>query len=204
MLGPRGTTWRVVMGCLFFLAALVSPGWAADHGPSLSLFGGGRPFLLAASAETPMEAQLLGEKQPGKTVQPFSALEDLTPSFHVDREGAAVLKLPKNFELRISFLYGGEPGAQPVERPVQSHLLFKYSMEYSLLPNLQVGLSGFFYQPVVDHMYFQRRYGDRVLGLGPGLRYDLGSWSFTFQSQIDTGGRERRELQNWFRLRYAF
>jgi hypothetical protein len=58
---------------------------------------------------------------------------------------------------------------------------------------------------VADSRYFQRRYGDVTMGLGPGVRYDLGRWSLTLQSQYGTKSRDQKEgLQNWFRVWYAF
>jgi hypothetical protein len=47
-------------------------------------------------------------------------------------------------------------------------------------------------------------FGGRVMGLGPGLKYDLGRWSFVMKSQVETGARDRTDLQNWFRAWYAF
>ena len=44
------------------------------------------------------------------------------------------------------------------------------------------------------------------MGLGPGIKYDLGRWSFLVKSQMETGNRDQRAdgLQNWFRVWYAF
>jgi hypothetical protein len=115
------------------------------------------------------------------------------------------MQLLQNVQVRITFLYGGEGPAGGVERPAEPNLLFKSSLDYSLLPNLQVGLSGFLYHSAADGRYFQRRYGDVILGMGPGIRYDLGRWSLTLQSQYGSGGRDHKEgLQNWFRVWYAF
>jgi hypothetical protein len=147
-----------------------------------------------------MEAQMLGEKPSRPPVS------EVLPIHGSQRpEGEATIKLPGNLELRISFLYDGRRSSMFPERPVQSHLLFRSSVEYRLLPNLQVGLSSFLYQTPADSQLFQRRYGSMVLGWGPGIKYDLGRWSFTLRSQLETGSRERGEnLQNWFRVWYAF
>ncbi|MBW1990560.1 MAG: hypothetical protein JRI59_00220 [Deltaproteobacteria bacterium] len=108
-------------------------------------------------------------------------------------------------ELRISFLYHKDQTTLNPPRPIRSYLLFKYSMDYALLPNLRVGLSGFLYHPPEEGLYFRQRYGDTVVGFGPGIKYDLGRWSFTFQSQLNSGSQTRREgFQNWFRVWYAF
>lgn len=210
MLGHRGKTWRRA-ACLL-LTVLLAPALAWAGGGSFSLAPAqfGQPLFSTVSAESSLEAQLLGERPPaapGTTLfRPEAALSELLPGISLqERDGTAVLKLPKNFEMNISFLYGGEGPAAAVERPAELPLLFKSSLDYSLLPNLQVGLSGFLYHSAGDSRYFQRRYGDVILGMGPGIRYDLGRWSLTFQSQYGTGGRDQKEgLQNWFRVWYAF
>jgi len=41
--------------------------------------------------------------------------------------------------------------------------------------------------------------------VGPGLKYDLGRWSFIIKTQMETGDRDRGDnLQNWLRVWYAF
>jgi len=203
MLGPWGKAWRAV----WMLLLLSLPGWpaAGAERPSAAWL----PPLRLISGESPLEAQIMGDRPaPGpQAFRPDSALSPLLPGISLqEREGGAVLKLSQNFEMSISFLYSGEgTPAAPRERPGESPLLFKSSLDYSLLPNLQVGLSGFLYHGAVDTRYFQRRYGDVILGLGPGIRYDLGRWSLTLQSQYGTGSRNQKEgLQNWFRVWYAF
>jgi hypothetical protein len=45
------------------------------------------------------------------------------------------------------------------------------------------------------------------MGIGPELKYDLGRWSFLLKSQIEAGNRDQnqnKDLQNWFRVWYAF
>lgn len=206
MPGFRGTTWqRVLLGLLMGVLAWV-PATARGGGLDgpLSL-----PFL-AVVAQSPLEAQMVGEK-PLTPLVPSPLLTDLAdlspgPKFQSDPQGAT-LRLPQNF--RVSFLYHRDAGALSPggagERPVQSPLLFRYSMDYLLLPNLQVGLSGFLYQPPGDILSLQRRYSHLTLGWGPGIKYDLGRWSFTFRSQLESGRPEGgQDLQNWFRVWYAF
>ncbi|MDD3582365.1 MAG: transporter [Desulfobacca sp.] len=122
-------------------------------------------------------------------------------------EASATLKLPHDVELRVSFLYDLTPPVQRTGRSVRSYLLFKYSMDYQIMPNLQVGLSGYLYQQrSSDFLTFKGPHFDEsALGLGPGVKYDLGRWSFLFQSQVETGSRDRDEgINNWFRVWYAF
>ena len=122
-------------------------------------------------------------------------------------EASATLKLPHDVELRVSFLYDLTPPTQRTGRSVRSYLLFKYSMDYQFMPNLQVGLSGYLYQQrSSDFLTFKGPQVDKsALGLGPGVKYDLGRWSFLFQSQVETGSRDRDEgINNWFRVWYVF
>lgn len=207
MLGQRGTTWLVAIFWLFCL--VLTPGLSNATASSNSWPTWIAP-LSAQDPQSPMEAQLLGDKPFSKDSQLLwtgkSPLAELLPGLMESPDERTTLKFPHNVELRISFLYNGDKAALSQDRPVDSHLLFKYSMDYALLPNLRVGLSGFLYHPKnEDGSYFQRRFGDMVMGFGSGIKYDLGRWSFTFQSQMDTGNREGKEgFQNWFRVWYAF
>ena len=44
------------------------------------------------------------------------------------------------------------------------------------------------------------------MGLGPGLKYDLGRWSFLMKTQLETGNRDQRAdgMQSSVRVWYAF
>jgi hypothetical protein len=194
--GYKGITRLALFLVVASFAFLPQPGRAADQ--SLFSWGTRHLPLLAVEAKNPLEAQMLGEKPfqalpswPGKALFGASLAEQGT-----------TLRLPSNLELRISFLYDREHQAFTPERPINSYLLFKYSMDYRLLPNLQVGLNGFLYRPASDSLAYQQRFG-HLMGLGPGIKYDLGRWSFTFKSQLATGDRGEG-LENWFRVWYAF
>ena len=63
----------------------------------------------------------------------------------LDREKSTVLRLPQNLELNISFLYRRDPSA--LDPRGHSDLLYNYSLNYRLMPNLQVGLNGYLYHP---------------------------------------------------------
>jgi hypothetical protein len=199
MWGPRGITCLVWLICLAILALTPLPGLAEPNW---------RLPLKWVEAQTPLEAQMLGEKpfqaDPSQLQPGASFLLGASPLV-LDRDGGATIRLPRNLELRISFLYDAEQTPLQAQRPIHSHLLFKYAMDYRLLPNLQVGLSGFLYHPQADTLALQRRFGGMVMGWGPGIKYDLGRWSFAFKSQLSTGSQERSEgLENWFRVWYAF
>lgn len=187
----------------FGLVLAVTP-VAGAAGPDLSYL-----FLPASSRgmETPLEAQILSDTPRETPRNPYElALRELIDDPTRREQEGPLLTLPRNVKVRISFRYGGEtPTGEAHRQPGGQPLLVKSSFDYALFPNLQVGLSGFLYHGATDSRYFQRRYGDVVMGLGPGLRYDLGRWSFTLQSQYGTKGRDQKEgLQNWFRVWYAF
>jgi hypothetical protein len=187
---------------LFCLVLMPGAGWTAatpatnwDWPPSSP-----HPSLQMA-AQGPLEAQILADQSsPARTFQLWSA----RPLFGL-KQDADTLRLPGNLEVRVSFLYHREHAFFTPDRPIQSHLLFQYSMDYGVLPNLQVGLRGFFYHPQSEDPALQKRYGSLALGWGPGVKYDLGRWSFTFSSQLNPGyGEQPKDLQNWFRVWYAF
>jgi hypothetical protein len=146
-----------------------------------------------------MEAQMLGEKP----FQPQTSA--LTGATRPGQESAKIA-LPYNLEMGISFKYHQDPALDVSRRPAAS-MFFNYSMDYRLLPNLKVGLHGYLYRYDTggENLTFSRSLGDTALGLGPGLRYDLGRWSFIMKAQVEAN-RERGEsgLQNWFRVWYAF
>ncbi len=121
----------------------------------------------------------------------------------LDGERSTALRLPQNLELNISVLYRRDPSA--LDPKGRRDLLYNYSLDYRLMPNLQVGLNGYLYHPQDEESYnFLRPTGQRVLGLGPELRYNLGRWNFVFKSQVESGGPKGEDLQNWFRVWYAF
>lgn len=202
VLGPRGKTWLSAVSwlLLFMLGLWPAAGNAAGSAGFAS--GDWRLPILAVSTQTPMEAQMLGEQpSTSQSLSPPSYLQQISPGLEQNGQGTT-LRLPQNF--RISFRYNSERPNKMAEGLIQPPLLFKYSMDYCLLPNLQVGLSGFLYQSPADQLTFlQQR--NLVLGWGPSLKYDLGRWSFTIRSQIEKGGPEAGQgLQNWFRVWYAF
>ena len=163
---------------------------------------------MVVTAQTPLEAQMFGERpnSPPSLTAP-SQLQEVSPGLEGGMD--TTLRLPKNF--RISFRYNSENLVGGGERFNQSPLLFKYSMDYCLSSKLKVGLSGFLYQPPADHLLFLRQKNDLVMGWGPSLKYDLGRWSFTFQSQVSQVSQaekvrpeENKDLQSWFKVWYAF
>jgi len=115
-------------------------------------------------------------------------------------------RLTPTSELRVSFLYNQEqsPGQSPLTPA--SHLLFRYSMDYCIMPHLRVGLSGYLYKPTSpSYAWRGTPLTDPSFGFGPGIQYDLGRWSFLLRTQLEPGQKDRSEaLHNWFRVWYAF
>jgi len=201
-----GIAWLAATIWLAGLVCVPGTALAADRDIWPAAAGGRLPFT-AAAAQSPLESQMLGEKpfrvQPsGRT--PDNLLRPTPSRLAPDRDGGTSLRLPYNLEMRISVLYSREAAPLEIQKRREASLLVKYAMEYRLLPNLQVGLNGYLYRPD-EGLSLPRPLGDRLLGLGPGIKYDLGRWSFVMKSQLETGNRERSEgLQNWFRVWYAF
>lgn len=129
---------------------------------------------------------------------------------HLDKNShqmTAKFQFSPSAELRVTFLYNqDQPPGQTAIGPA-SHLLFRYTMDYCIMPTLKVGMSGYLYKPPTDYFAWRSNLnlGDPVYGVGPGIRYDLGRWSFLLKSQLESGIKDRGEaLHNWFRVWYAF
>ena len=202
MLGHRGKTWLSASIWLLIIAAALWPAAALATMSAPKAFPA--PFLVV-SAQTPLEAQILGERPvPSPSFTCPANLPEINPG--LEASGDATLQLPKNF--RISFRYNSENPVSGAERFTQPPLLFKYSMDYCLSSKLKVGLSGFLYQSPADQLNLLRQKNDLYLGWGPSVKYDLGRWSFTFQGQVSQMEKARpdesKDLQSWFRVWYAF
>lgn len=199
MRGNWGTIWLaalIVMVSLTF-APVVS---AADTWDK-----GGRP-----GAQTPLEAQMLGEKPFQAQQAPVNSGAALLPGamsgLQLNQNGGVALKLPFNLEMQISVRYNREPGTLEAQKRSDS-LLMNSSLDYRLLPNFKVGLNAYLYRPEpADNLSsLYKPFGDRIMGMGPAIKYDLGRWSFLLKSQVESGNRERgNDLQNTVRVWYAF
>jgi len=203
VLGPRGKTW---LRAGFWLLIIVTTLWpVAGNAANSAVFASKMwpaPFAFV-TAQSPMEAQMLGERPvPAPPLTSQSYLRDICSGLQSGQFGTT-LTLPKNF--RISFRYNSENPVSGADRISQPPLLFKYSMDYCFTAKLRVGLSGFLYQPPADNLSFLRQKNDLALGWGPSLKYDLGRFGFTIQSQVERGRPEdNKDLQSWFRVWYVF
>ena len=194
-----GIAWLVTAIWLFALIWVPAPGLAAGDSAYRSI------PILPIEAQSSLETQMLGEKRLPPASPNFPGFRP-GPSLQLHQEGGdASLKLPLNTELNISIRYNREPTPGDSQPLSKSPLYMKYAVDYRLVSNLRVGLNSYLYRPAEDGFAFQRPMGNQLLGVGPELKYDLGRWSFLLKSQLETGNRDQgKDLQNWFRVWYAF
>ena len=200
MQGRWGIARLAAIAGLALIICLPGKASAADAD---SWRGNNAPVLSIATPSA-LDAQMLGERPDPPSSQLNMLHRD--PGSATDQPSSATLNLPHNLQLNVSFLYNHASSALDPGRHRESLPLFNYSMDYRLLPNFKVGLSGYLYYPYGDQSFaFNRPFGDRVMGVGPGIKYDLGRWSFIIKTQMETGTRDRSDnLQNWLRVWYAF
>jgi hypothetical protein len=191
-----GIAWLAAAFWLLGLICAPAPGLAAGDYVFRS---------LPIAAQTSLETQMLGEKPLSPAAPNFSGIQP-GPSLQLHLDGAdASLKLPVNTELNISIRYNREPSPGDPQQLSNSPLYMKYAVDYRLLSNLRVGLNSYLYRPSEEGFPFQRPLANQFMGIGPQIKYDLGRWSFLLKSQVETGKLNRGEdLQNWFRVWYAF
>ena len=194
-----GIAWLVTAFWLLVLTCAPAPGLAAGD----SAFGS-LPVLPIA-AQSSLESQMQGERPLPPAGPNFPGVQPV-PSLQLHNEGGdASLKLPLNTELNISIRYNREPTPGDPQPLSKSPLYMKYAVDYRLMPNLRVGLNSYLYRPSEEGFAFQRPMANQLVGVGPELKYDLGRWSFLLKSQMETGNRDQgKDLQNWFRVWYAF
>jgi hypothetical protein len=195
MRAKRGVAW---LAAVIWLAMMCAPALASGDYSY-------RPIhILPIENQSSLGAQMLGEN-PQKSFSQFSGIQGV-PSVRFNPEGDASFNLPRNLEFNISIRYNREPS--PAEPPQLSRPLYmKYAVDYRVLPNLRVGLNSYLYRPSEEGFAFERSMANQLMGIGPELKYDLGRWSFLLKSQIEAGNRDQnqnKDLQNWFRVWYAF
>jgi hypothetical protein len=198
MQARRGIAWLVTAFCLLWLSCVSAPGLAADYSYRALP-------ILPIEAQSSLEGQMRGEA-PLPSASPNLLGLQPGPALQLHSDGGdARVKLPLNTELNISIRYNREPGSADPQPLSKSPLYMKYAVDYRLVPNLRVGLNSYLYRPAEEGFAFQRPMANQLLGVGPELKYDLGRWSFLLKSQLETGNRDQgKDLQNWFRVWYAF
>jgi hypothetical protein len=141
---------------------------------------------------------------PGQNSGAAARFDNLDKNSH---QMSAKFQFSPSAELRVSFLYNQDQSPGQSAIGPTSHLLFRYSLDYCIMPTLKVGMSGYLYKPPTDYFAWRNslNFNDPTFGFGPGIQYDLGRWSFLLRSQLEPGHKERGEaLHNWFRVWYAF
>ncbi len=166
--------------------------------------------ILPIDAQSSLGTQMLGENPQKPASSPFPGIQGM-PSLPLHPDGDATLNLPLNLEFNISIRYNREPSQAEPRRLNHAPLYMKYAVDYRVLPNLRVGLNSYLYRPSEEGFPFQRSLANQLMGVGPELKYDLGRWSFLLKSQMEAGNRNQgpgqgqsKDLQNWFRVWYAF
>lgn len=84
---------------------------------------------------------------------------------------------------------------------------FDYCVDYALLPNLRLGVAGFYYVQTTADTQDGVKIGNhaRQFAIGPAIKYDYQRFSFCFIPQFEVATMHRPEGQRfWFRLWYAF
>jgi hypothetical protein len=199
MQARRGIAWLATAIWLLMVTFAPAPGLAAGDSFSQLL------PLLPVSTQSSLETQMQGEKPSLPAGSSFPGIP-AGPSLQLHKEGGdASLKLPFKTEMNISIRYNREPNLADPQPLTKSPLYMKYAVDYRLMPNLRIGLNSYLYRPSEEGFAFQRPMANPLLGVGPELKYDLGRWNFLLKSQLETGNREQgKDLQNWFRVWYAF
>jgi hypothetical protein len=199
MQARRGKAWLVTAFLLLVILCAPAPGAATDDSPFRSI-----PILPVASQGS-LESQMQGERPVPPAGTHFPGIQP-APSLQLHNDGGeAALKLPLNTELNISIRYNREPTPGDPQPHGKSPLYMKYSVDYRVLPNLQVGLNSYLYRPSEEGFPFQSSLANPLVGVGPEIKYDLGRWNFLLKSQLGTGNRDQsKDVQNWFRVWYAF
>jgi len=195
-----GIAWLVTALWLVMSLGVPARGLAAGDYSSRSL------PILPIEAQSSLETQMLGEKPLNPATSGHSILQPgSSVQVHLDGSDAS-LKMPLNTELNISIRYNREPSPGEPQGLNNSPLYMKYAMDYRVLSNLRVGLNSYLYRPSEEGFAFQNSPTNQLLGVGPEIKYDLGRWSFLLKSQMETGNKQTRsnDLQNWFRIWYAF
>jgi hypothetical protein len=196
MQAKRGIAW--LLTAFWLLAMMCAPALASGDTSFRAL------PIIPIETQSSLETQMLGEKPQLQAVPKLPGLQAV-PSLQLQRGGDANLNLPRNIELHISIRYNRESAPVEPQRLNNPTLYMKYAMDYRVLANLRVGLNSYLYRPSEEGFAFQRPLANQFLGVGPELKYDLGRWSFLLKSQMETGKlNQGTDLQNWFRVWYAF
>jgi hypothetical protein len=212
---------RLLAACFLGLLLLLGAAYESPASLPPKDMGSQTYSLPICPPKSPMEMQMTNPKEReafvtfsfGERLQQISPAPNPAASAspeNLDKNShqmTAKFRFAPSAEFRVSFLYNQDPKSGQSAVGLTSHLLFRYSMDYCIMPTLKVGMSGYLYKPATEYFTWRNsvNYADPVFGFGPGLQYDLGRWSFLLRSQLEPGIKDRGEsLHNWFRVWYAF
>jgi hypothetical protein len=213
--------YRLLATCFLGVALLLGAVYESPASLPPKDSGSQTYFLPICPPKSSMEMQMSNPKEAdsfvtfsfGDRLPKLSAGQNSGTAAHFDsldknsHQMTAKFQFAPSAELRVSFLYNQDQASGQSSIGPASHLLFRYSMDYCIMPTLKVGMSGYLYKPPTDYFAWRNslNYTDPVYGFGPGIQYDLGRWSFLLRSQLEPGSKDRGEiLHNWFRVWYAF
>jgi hypothetical protein len=107
-----------------------------------------------------------------------------------------------------------------VDRDPGQEFHFDYSASYALMPNLRLGINGYYYTqttddsfdlddsipaPVQDLLRADEGMHSSVFAAGPGIWYNHKNMFFELRSQFEMSAKNKSEGQNiWFKFIYAF
>jgi hypothetical protein len=80
---------------------------------------------------------------------------------------------------------------------------FDYCLDYAVLLNLRLGITGYYYVQTTPDIQDGRKVGkySRVFGMGPGLKYDVGKVSFILVNQWEMAAKNFSEGRTfWVKL----
>jgi hypothetical protein len=214
--------YRFLAICFLGVALLLGAVLQASASISPKDAGNQTYVLPICSPKSSMEMQLCDPKEAepsvvfsfGDRLSKISALQKSGAAAQIDtldksyHQMSARIQFRPSTELRVSFLYNQDQSTGQSAIGPASHLLFRYSLDYCIMPTLKVGMSGYLYKPPTDYFAWRNslNFADPVYGFGPGIQYDLGRWSFLLKSQFESRAKDRggESLHNWFRVWYAF
>lgn len=84
---------------------------------------------------------------------------------------------------------------------------FDYCVDYAVLPQLRVGVAGYYYTQTTADTADGVKIGfhGRSFAIGPALKFDYGRFSFCVINQFELATLNRPEgVRNWVRIWYAF
>ncbi len=123
--------------------------------------------------------------------------------------------LPQKLALSFKFMYDFNTANNDYINPMTGketslkpgqEFHFDYAISWSPIPNLRLGLTGYFYQQTTDDELdgkeIEHNRG-RAMALGPGIKWDYKRLSLVLRTQYEFGVKNRPQGKNlWFKVVY--